>query len=245
MGDLFWNKIFGAFLAVALGIFALRELGHALIHSHEPAKPGYAVALDEAPSAAKPAEEVKEVSLAEMLAGASASSGERVAKKCAACHDLTKGGPNKTGPNLWGVVGRTAASHAGFKYSQAMTDFGGDWTFENLNTFLTSPKGFVKGTAMSFAGLKKAKDRANLIAYLRTLSDDPLPLPAIAAQAADAAADAVDTASAAADTVVDAAGDSLEKAADTAKDTVLDAAKAVADEAKDKAEEALATPDKP
>jgi cytochrome c len=180
MGDLFWNKVIGALLATALGIFGIKELGHALIHSPEPAVPGYKIAVaDAAGSKEKEVKTVEVASLAQLLSEASATKGERVAKKCAACHDFTKGGRNKIGPNLWNVLGRQSASHEGFSYSQAMRDFGGVWDFDNLNAFLTKPKGLVPGTAMGFAGLKNATDSANLLMYLRSLSDAPLPLPAV------------------------------------------------------------------
>ncbi len=194
MGDLFWNKIFAALLATALGIFGIRELADALIPDTEPAVPGYKVATAEAGAKVeKKVEAAPELSLAERLAQANAKAGERISKKCAACHDLTQGGPNKIGPNLWGVVGRQVASHEGFKYSQAMQDFGGQWTYEHLDAFLTSPKALVPGTAMGFAGLKKPQDRANLLAYLRTLSDNPVPLPAVAAPAQEPEAAATET----------------------------------------------------
>ena len=116
-----------------------------------------------------------------LLATANPDAGEVVLKKCVACHTAEKGGPNKVGPNLWGIVNRPVASHEGFAYSAAMKDFseGGKvvWDYDHLNHFLTSPKGLVKGTAMGFAGVKKPDERANLIAYLRTLSDSPAPLP--------------------------------------------------------------------
>jgi len=198
MGDLFWNKVFGAVLATALVVFGIKELGHALIHPHEPAEPGYKIAVAEDSGAKEKVKEASPVkSLAQMLSEASASSGERTAKKCAACHDFTKGGPNKIGPNLWNVLGRTAGSHEGFKYSDAMKAFGKTWDYENLDAFVSSPKTKVPGTAMGFAGLKKPKDAANLLAYLRTLSDAPMALPALSVSTADAAATvtkAIDTA---------------------------------------------------
>ncbi|PHS25191.1 MAG: cytochrome c family protein [Robiginitomaculum sp.] len=189
MGDLFWNKVFGAVLATALVVFGIRELGHALIHPHDPAEPGYKIAVAEDSGAKeKPAEAAPVKSLAQMLSEASATSGERTAKKCAACHDFTKGGPNKIGPNLWNVLGRIAGSHEGFKYSDAMKTFGKVWDYETLDAFVSSPKTEVPGTAMGFAGLKKPKDAANLLAYLRTLSDAPMALPSLPASTADAAA---------------------------------------------------------
>ena len=106
--------------------------------------------------------------------------GKKVARKCAACHSFDEGGANKVGPNLWNVVMRKAGSVEGFKYSSAMTEFGADhsWTFEELNDFLAKPKAHLPGTSMTFAGLKKPDDRADVLAYLRSLSDSPAPLPA-------------------------------------------------------------------
>ncbi|WP_292680933.1 cytochrome c family protein, partial [Mesorhizobium sp.] len=131
--------------------------------------------------------------IAELLATANVEQGAAVFKKCQACHSGEKGGPNKVGPDLWDLIDRPVAEHEGFAYSAGMKEFskGGaeKWTYDNLNHFITSPKKLVKGTAMGFAGLPKDEDRANVIAYLRTLSDNPKPLPAPGA-AADAGAPA-------------------------------------------------------
>jgi cytochrome c len=153
-----------------------------IFHSAVPEKPGFAIAAAETPAegaggeAAAPA-----VPIAQLLAKADAKAGETVFKKCQACHDGTKGGPNKVGPNLFGVVDRPIASHEGFAYSAAMKDFSKGssekWTFEYLNKFLMAPKKDVPGTAMGFAGLAKDQDRANVILYLHTLADSPVPLP--------------------------------------------------------------------
>jgi len=112
------------------------------------------------------------------LAAADPAAGEKVAKKCKACHTLTEGGANKVGPHLWDVVGRPIAGVEDFSYSSALGDMSGEtWRFANLDGFLTSPRGWAKGTKMSFAGISKESDRANLLAYLRTLSSNPVPLP--------------------------------------------------------------------
>ena len=113
----------------------------------------------------------------ELLAMADTAAGRKVAKKCSACHDLAEDGPNKAGPNLWGVVGAAVASHQGYAYSDALAGLGGDWSYEALDSFLTKPRAFAPGTKMRFAGIKKPGDRANLIAFLRTLSDNPMALP--------------------------------------------------------------------
>ncbi len=115
--------------------------------------------------------------IAALLAAADAEAGAKLSKKCAACHSFDKGGKKKVGPNLWDIVGKAIAGGEGYKYSGALSGLGGEWTYDNLDAFLTKPKDFAAGTKMSFAGLKKAEDRANLIAFLRGRSDDPKPLP--------------------------------------------------------------------
>ncbi len=184
------NKFIMAFLATVFVVMTTGILSDSLFHSPAPEKPGFAieVAADSGASkgAAAPAKE--EVSIATLLQNADPARGEVVFKRCAACHTSEKGGANKVGPHLWGVVNRPAASVEGFSYSAAMKEFaatGNKWDFEHLNKFLTSPKGYIKGTAMGFAGDKKDNERADLIAYLRTLSDDPAPLPAADAAPAE------------------------------------------------------------
>jgi cytochrome c len=112
-----------------------------------------------------------------MLASADAGVGKKAFKKCKACHSSEKGGKKKVGPNLWDIVGKAKATGAGFGYSDALKGLGGAWTYQDLNGFLADPKGFAKGTKMGFRGVKKAKDRAAIIVYLRSLSDQPKPLP--------------------------------------------------------------------
>lgn len=115
--------------------------------------------------------------IAALLAAADIDAGAKVSKKCAACHSFTKDGKNKVGPNLWDIVGKAIAGGEGFKYSGALAEMGGDWTYDNLDAFLTKPKDFAAGTKMSFSGIKGAEDRANLIAFMRGFSDNPKPLP--------------------------------------------------------------------
>jgi cytochrome c len=107
---------------------------------------------------------------------ADAMAGESVAERCGACHDWSKGGPNKIGPNLYGVIGRPKASHPGFDYSPAMKEKGGNWSYADLFTFLRQPAAFVPGTKMTFAGLPRVQDRLNVIAFLRMQADSPAPL---------------------------------------------------------------------
>jgi len=147
----------------------------------EPEAPVEAVATEPEASVetTAPAEpEVPAVSgIAALLAAADIDAGAKVSKKCAACHSFTKDGKNKVGPNLWDIVGKAIAGVDGYKYSGALAKMGGDWTYDSLDAFLTKPKDFAAGTKMSFKGIAKAEDRANLIAFLRGLSDNPKPLP--------------------------------------------------------------------
>ena len=111
-----------------------------------------------------------------LFASTNAAGGAKIFKKCAACHSITEGGANKIGPALWGVLGRPAGSVPGYKYSKAMTAHGKNWSFEEMNGFLTKPKDWIKGTKMSFAGLKNIKERAAVILYMNKNTDNPLPL---------------------------------------------------------------------
>ena len=119
------------------------------------------------------------VSLAALLAQGSVEAGQRTAKRCTACHTFERGGRNGIGPNLWGVLGSPRAANADYKYSGALADLGGDWGYAELDAFLEKPKSAVPGTKMSFAGIRDAQDRASVILYLRSVSDDDLPLPPV------------------------------------------------------------------
>lgn len=187
------NKIAGAVLGTLLFVMATGFLAEAIYHPIEDRGPGYALPEPEAGAAgAATAEAAPEVPLATLLASADATAGAAAVKKCQSCHDFSEGGPNKTGPNLFGVVGRPIGSHEGYSYSAGMEEHhakGDTWTFENLNAFLTSPKTFTPGTKMSYSGDKEPKDRANILAYLQSLSATPVPFPtAEAAPAAEAPA---------------------------------------------------------
>lgn len=175
------NMGVGALLGTVFVLMSVSILSEGIFHSEAPETAGFAIAAAEPSDGAGAPAAVEETPIAVLLASADAGRGESVFKKCASCHDATKGGPNKVGPNLWGVVERPIASHEGFSYSSAMQDFsqGGSvaWTFENLNHFLIAPKKLISGTAMGFGGLKKDSERADLIAYLRSLSDSPVALP--------------------------------------------------------------------
>ena len=178
------NKIMGAVLGSCLALLSLNIAAGAIFASHPPAKPGYEVAALEEPKAGGPAAPaVAEVPLPVRFASADVGRGENSAKKCAACHTFGKGQPNGVGPNLFGVVGRPKASEAGFNYSAAMKAQKGNWTPEDLDVYLTNPKAMVPGTNMSFAGIPRGTERADIIDSLNGLSDNPAPLPTKAAEA--------------------------------------------------------------
>lgn len=188
------NKMAGAFLATVFVLFSLTILSEAIFHHEVPETPGYLIEAAESTggdAGAAAAADAGPASIMDMMASADAAAGEKVFKKCAACHTIDNGGANKVGPNLYGVLNRPVASHEGFSYSAAMTEFahGGEvkWDYEHLNRFIAEPKKYIKGTAMGFAGLKKVDDRANLVAYMREQADTPAPMPEAAAPAAEEA----------------------------------------------------------
>ncbi|MCC7274350.1 MAG: cytochrome c family protein [Alphaproteobacteria bacterium] len=170
------NKIAGAVLLAGIVAMTSGMIAGMLVHPHKLAESVYKVegvvqqaAAPAAPAALQP--------IGPLLAAADPKAGETQAKKCLACHTLNQGGPNRVGPNLWNIVGAKHGHAAGFAYSAAIKDKPGDWNYEELNAFISSPKTYAPGTKMAFVGIPKAEDRAALIAYLRTLSDSPKPLP--------------------------------------------------------------------
>jgi cytochrome c len=175
-----WNKIAGAVLGTLMFILVVKFVAEAVYDAPAPAKPGYVVEVpDEAATtvaAAPAAEPIPDFGT--VLPAADIAHGKEVAVRCQQCHDENKGGPNKIGPNLWGLVERPRASHPGFDYSSAMSANHDPWSFEKLFVFLKAPQADVPGTKMSFAGLRSVQDRVDLLAYLRTLSDSPAPIPA-------------------------------------------------------------------
>ena len=174
------NKIIAAILMVALLVIGIGKISDIVFHVEKPKTPGYSVEVEQvvsssSTSAAEVAKEV--VNIAALMAMGDAVSGEKIFKKCAACHSIIKGGKNKIGPALYNVVGRKVGGVVDYKYSKALAEYEKAWTFEELNGFLLKPSKWIKGTKMAYAGLRKEKDRASVIKYLNQSSDNPQPLP--------------------------------------------------------------------
>ena len=172
------NKILGAILGTCMFTLALNIVAGGLFAAKMPAKPGYDVTVTEAHGPAVAEKGAPEEPIEKLLATANVEKGATLAKKCLTCHDFAKGGPNKVGPNLWGILDRDKGAIANFSYS---TNFKkimqGHWTIDDLNKYLLNPKAVVPGTSMAFIGLAKGTERADVIAYLNSLSDSPKPLP--------------------------------------------------------------------
>lgn len=187
-----FNKIAGAVLGTLLVTMGIGLVAEGIFHAEKPEKQGFAIAVAESEAAGEQAGAAPEAAaqpIAARLASADATKGVAAAKPCLACHSFEKGGPAKTGPNLWEIIGRAPGAVAGFAYSEAMKAKAGEpWSYETLDHFIADPKGYLPGTKMSYVGVKKQEARADLIAYMRTLSDNPAPLPEAPAAAAEPAA---------------------------------------------------------
>ena len=176
------NKIVACILIVALVFIGLANFGEILYEVEKPKIAHYQIegvdSVQEASSTSviEEAPVVEEESIIELLAAADIDKGAKVFKKCSQCHVVEKDGANKIGPALWNIVNKDIGSKEDFKYSNAMAAFEGDWTYEQLNSYLLNPKKYIEGTKMAFAGLKKSSDRANVILYLRSFSDNPAPI---------------------------------------------------------------------
>ena len=173
------NKIIAAVLLIALLVIGIGKISDIAFQVDKPEKSAYKVDIQESSQIlSSTAEKIEEkVDISALLALGDISHGEKVFKKCSACHLVNKGGENKIGPALYGVIGRKVASKQDYKYSKAMAAYDKNWTFEEMNGYLKKPQSYIKGTKMAFAGLRKEKDRASVILYLNQNSDDPLPLP--------------------------------------------------------------------
>ena len=173
------NKIVAAILMVALLIIGLSKVSEVVFHVEKPKTPGYAIEVEEVATMVSNSSDatIKEVDITALMAMGDVDSGEKIFKKCAACHSIVKGGKNKIGPALYNVVGRQVGGVSDYKYSKALATYDKMWTFKELNGFLIKPAKWIKGTKMAYAGLRKEKDRASIIKYLNQSSDNPKPLP--------------------------------------------------------------------
>jgi cytochrome c len=173
------NKIIAAVLMVALLVIGLGKIADVAFHVKKPKNPGYKVEgqVQLASSTSKATEVVEKIDIATLMAQGDVNKGEKIFKKCAACHSINKGGPNKIGPALYNVVGRKVGGVEDYRYSKTLASYGKEWSFEELNGFLIKPATYLKGTKMSYAGLRKEADRASVIKYLNQNSDNPKLLP--------------------------------------------------------------------
>ena len=174
------NKIIAAVLMVALLVIGIGKLSDVIFQVKKPETPGYTVDVEQAVIAKTETSSKKtmeKIDIASLMALGDLATGEKVFKKCAACHSIVKGGKNAIGPALYNVVGRKVGGIKDYKYSKALAAYDKEWTFEELNGFLIKPAKWIKGTKMAYAGLRKEKDRASVIKYLNENSDSPLQLP--------------------------------------------------------------------
>ena len=174
------NKIVAAVLMVALLVIGIGKVSNLIFHVEKPEVPGYAVDVEQAvATSTETSSDTSEekIDISALMAMGDLAHGEKVFKKCAACHSINKGGKNNIGPALYNVVGRKVGSISDYKYSKALSEYEKEWSFEELNGYLIKPAKWIKGTKMAFAGLRKEKDRASVILYLNQNSDNPLPLP--------------------------------------------------------------------
>tara|TARA_Y100000996_G_C22509663_1_gene637868 strand:+ start:20 stop:565 length:546 start_codon:yes stop_codon:yes gene_type:complete len=181
MSGLEVNKIIASIIFAVLIVTIIGHFGDLIIdiEHHDEKETAYKIDVEETPLdegvSVKQEEIIEPISA--FLASASIENGEKLFKKCATCHNYEKGGANKVGPQLWNLINRPKANVEGFAYSKALAEYGGEWGYEDLAEFLYKPKKYIKGTKMNFAGLKKVKDRADIVFFLRAQSDSPVPLP--------------------------------------------------------------------
>ena len=173
------NKIVAAILMVALLVIGIGKFSDIIFHVEKPKMPGYVVEIEQSSTISATTENAVEekIDIVALMSMGDVSAGEKIFKKCAACHSIIKGGKNKIGPALYSVVGRKVGGVSDYKYSKALATYDKEWNFEELNGFLEKPAKYIKGTKMAYAGLRKEKDRASIIKYLNQNSDSPVPLP--------------------------------------------------------------------
>ncbi len=174
------NKIIAAILLTALIVIGIGKFADVLFHVDKPKETAYKIEGLETSTTSKAVSETKiqeKVDIKQLLAMGDLAHGEKVFKKCSACHMIATDGKNMIGPNLWSVIGRKAGTIGDYKYSKAMVAYGKEWTFEEMNSYLIKPQAYIKGTKMAFAGLRKEKDRASVILFMNSKSSSPKPLP--------------------------------------------------------------------
>ena len=256
MHSLNMNKYFGAILVAVLLTVVISKLGSIVYHVDSPDEMSYIVELE--PVEGDDVDEAPAMTFDQVLAMADPTGGQNIAKKCASCHTFEEGDTaTKQGPTLWNIVDRDVGGVAGFSYSSAMADLGGIWTYDRLNEFIAGPRAFVPGTKMTYAGIGDMEERAQLVAWLRTLSADPVPLPDVEMDVegtqvdgddvgtVDSEGDLIDTINEGIDDIsddasdaADAASDAVEDAADSTSDAVEDAADSASDAVDDAADSA-------
>ena len=181
MSGLEVNKILASIIFAILIVTLIGHFGDLIINTehHDHKETAYKIDVEEISDEVAVSEKKEEIiePISALLASASMDNGEKLFKKCATCHNYEKGGANKVGPQLWNLINRPKGNVEGFAYSKSLAEFGGEWGYEDLAEFLYKPKKYIKGTKMNFAGLKKVKDRADIVYFLREQSDNPVPLP--------------------------------------------------------------------
>ena len=171
------NKIITAILMVILLVVGISKISDVIFQVNQPSVQGYKVEIKKVNNATGEKKAEGQIDVSALLALGDVELGKKVFKKCAACHSIKTGGGNKIGPNLWGTIFRPVGSITDYKYSKALSSYGNEWSWEQLNSFLIKPSAWIKGNKMGFAGLKDEKDRASVILYLNQNSDSPKPLP--------------------------------------------------------------------
>ena len=171
------NKIIAAILATVVVVFGINKVTDIIFTPDKPQQSAYKVEKIEPALASASNTAQAAVGINELLAMGTIEHGEKVFKRCSACHMIAAGGKNMIGPNLWSILGKQTGVASGYKYSKALAAYGKEWSFEEMNGFLIKPSAHIKGTKMAFAGLKKEKDRASVILYMNSKSDKPLPTP--------------------------------------------------------------------